>query len=125
MGDLEYEMLDRINEHRTEAELEAFWLDTRLSAIASCRSYEASAVWSHTRPDGRHFSTVLGDYDYSAGAMEELLVYDSGSGDATAIVDRWMESKQHRQLLLSDYTTAGIGVYRVDGLIYVTCLLVR
>ena len=125
LGNLEYEILDRINEHRAEASLESLWMDTWLCAIASCRSYEANLVWSHTRPDGRHFATVLTDYDYSAGAVQELLVYDSGYGDAVAIVDRWMESKAQRELLLSNYTTAGIGVYRADGLVYVTCLLVK
>ena len=125
MGDLEYGMLDRINEHRMDAELEPLWVDTWLSAIASCRSYEASQVWSHTRPDGRHFATVLDDYGYSAGAVQELMVYDTGSGDAIAMADRWMESKTQKELLLSDYTTAGIGVYRVDGITYVTCLLAK
>ena len=125
MGDLEYSMLDRINEHRMEAELESLWVDTWLSAIASCRSYEASQVWSHTRPDGRHFATVLDDYGYSAGAVQELMIYDTGTGDAIAMADRWMESKTQKELLLSDYTTAGIGVYRVDGITYVTCLLAK
>jgi hypothetical protein len=36
-----------------------------------------------------------------------------------------MESKTQKELLLSDYTTAGIGVYRVDGITYVTCLLAK
>ena len=124
-GNLEYEMLARINEHRAEAELEPLWEDEWLCAIASYRSFEASQVWSHTRPDGRHFGTVLDDYGYAAGAVQELMVYDSGSGDGTAMVDRWMESKAQRELLLGDYTTAGVGVYRVDGLLYVTCLLTK
>lgn len=125
VGNLEYEMLDRINEHRAEAELELFWMDEWLCAIASCRSFEASQVWSHTRPDGRQFATVLDDYGYAASAVQELLVYDTGSGDPIAMADRWMESKTHRALLLGDYTTAGIGAYRVNGIIYVTCLLTK
>ena len=125
LGNLEYELLDRVNEYREEAELEPLWLDTWLCAIASCRSFEASQIWSHTRPDGRHFATVLDDYGYAAGSVQELMVYDTGSGDGTAIADRWMESKTHRELLLSGYTTAGIGVYDLDGITYVTCLLVQ
>ena len=123
VGSLEYEMLDRINEHRAEAELEPLWMDEWLCAIASCRSFEASQVWSHTRPDGRHFATVLDDYGYAASSVQELLVYDTGSGDGVAIADRWMESGSQRELLLGGYTTAGIGVYRVDGITYATCLL--
>jgi len=125
VGDLEYEILDRINEHRAEAELEPLWEDEWLCAIASYRSFEASRVWSHTRPDGRHFATVLDDYGYSATAVQELMVYDTGFGDGSAVVDRWMESNSQRELLLGDYTTAGAGVYRVDGITYVTCLLAK
>ena len=122
VGDLENEMLDRINEHRSDAGLEAFWMDTWLCAIASYRSFEASQVWSHTRPDGRHFATVLTDYGYSAAAVQELMAFDTGSGDGAAMVDRWMEGSQ-RELLLGGCTTAGIGVYRVGGVTYVACLL--
>lgn len=125
VGDLEYEMLDRINEYRAAEELELLRIDEWLCAIASYRSFEASQVWSHTRPDGRHFATVLDDYGYAARDVEELMVYDTGSIDAPAIADRWMESGTQRELLLSDYTTAGIGVYRLGGLIYVTCLLIQ
>lgn len=123
LGNLEYEMFDRINEYRMDADLDLLWMDTWLSAIASCRSYEANQVWSHTRPDGRHFSTVLDDYGYGAYTVQELLVYDTGSGDGIAMVDRWMQSNTQRELLLGDFTTAGIGVYRADGVTYVTCLL--
>ena len=125
VGNLEYELLDRINEYRTDEELEPLWIDEWLCAIASYRSFEASQVWSHTRPDGRYFATVLDDYGYAAWGVQELMVYDSGSGDGTAMVDRWMESKAQRELILGDYTTAGVGVYRADGLTYVTCLLTQ
>ena len=125
MGNLEYELLDRVNEYREEAGLEPLWLDTWLCAIASYRSFEASQVWSHTRPDGRHFATVLDDYGYAAADVQELMVYDTGSGDGAAIADRWMESKAQKELLLGNYTTAGVGVYDLDGITYVTCLLTR
>lgn len=125
MGNLEYELLDRVNEYREEAGLEPLWLDTWLCAIASCRSFEASQVWSHTRPDGRHFATVLDDYGYAAAEVQELMVYDTVPGDGAAMADRWMESKAQRELLLGNYTTAGVGVYHVDGIVYVTCLLTR
>ena len=123
-GALEYAMLDRINTHRGEAALAELTMDETLCAIASCRSYEVSLVWSHTRPDGRYFATVLDDYGYGAGAAEELLVYALGFADGTAMVDRWIQSDAHRQLLLGRWSAAGIGVYDADGYIYVTCLLI-
>ena len=122
VGSLEYAMKDAINAYRTEAGLGELSLSSRLCAIASCRGYEISQVWSHTRPDGRSYSTVLEDYGYG-GWAQELLVYVSGSGDAQTIIDKWMSSDSHKQLLLGGYSTIGIGVYRVGGNTYVACLL--
>lgn len=124
VGALEYGILDRINEYRAEAELEELELDEWLCAIGSCRSYESSLVWSHTRPDGRGYATVLSDYGYSAGGVKELLVYVYGSEDGSAMVDKWMSSDSHRELLLGSFSTLGVGVYRANGFTYVACLLI-
>lgn len=124
VGILEYAMLEQINAHRAEAGLSPLVLDEQLSAIASCRSYEISLVWSHTRPDGRGYATVLDDYGYGAGGVEELLIYTSGVADGTAMADRWMASDTHREILLGGWGVAGIGVYDANGFTYVTCLLI-
>lgn len=124
VGNLEYAMLDQINEYRAEEGLGELYLDEYLCAVASCRSYEVSLVWSHTRPDGRGYATVLDDYGYSAGSVTELLVYVSGTADGTAMADRWMKSDSHREMLLGSWSAAGIGVYDANGFTYVTCLLI-
>ncbi len=125
MGSLCYGISDEINALRSEAGVGELTLSSRLSAIASCRGYELSQLWSHTRPDGRGFATVLADYGYGAGAVTELLVYDSGGADGAAMVAKWAGSEAHLQSLLSEnYTTAGVGIYRADGYLYVCVLLV-
>ena len=123
VGNLEYRILDRINGYRAEAGLEELYLDSYLCAIASCRGYEANLVWSHTRPDGRHFSTVLDDYGYSAEEVQELLAYATANAEAS--VDKWMSSESHRDILLGDFTTLGVGVYRVSGYTVVACLFIE
>lgn len=122
VGSLEYGILERINEYRAEEDLDPLDLDSYLCAIASCRGYEASLVWSHTRPDGRNFVTVLDDYGYGAGSAQELLAY--ATGDAAAMVDKWMSSESHRGVLLGGHTTLGVGVYRANGYTFVACLLI-
>ena len=122
VGSLEYEMLERINGYRTEEGLDLLSLDAYLCAIASCRSYEVSSLWSHTRPDGRGYESVLADYGYGGGAAGELLGY--AAGDGAAIVDKWMASESHRALLMGGSSVIGIGIYYADGVAYVTCLLV-
>lgn len=124
VGALEYAMRDRINAERSENGLGEYSFSSRLSAIASCRANEISAVWSHARPDGRHFSTVLSDYGYGADTVTELLVYITGNGDAEEIISKWLSSDSHRESLLGTYSAMGIGVYRAGGYTYVCCLLV-
>lgn len=122
VGSLEYGIFEQINEAREDSKLN---LDSRLCAIASCRANEISREWSHTRPDGRHYATVLTDYGYSAGTVSELLVYAAGDGNAAEIVGKWLESDSHRQILLSSgYHTVGIGVYRSGGYTYICCLVI-
>ena len=123
LSSLEKSMAAAINAYRAEEGAGELSLSSTLSAIASCRGYEISQVWSHTRPDGRDYRTVLSDYGYG-GSAQELLVYVSGSGDAQSIVDKWMASDSHRELLLGAGSTVGIGIYRANGYTYIACLLV-
>lgn len=123
VGSLETSMKDAINAYRTEAGLGEMSMSSRLCAIASCRGYEISQVWSHTRPDGRSYKTVLSDYGYG-GSARELLVHVSGSGDGQTIVDQWMCVDSYKELLLGSYSTVGIGIYRANGNTYIACLLV-
>ena len=125
VGSLEYAIRDQINAARAENSLPELGLDGRLCAIAGCRAYELPLLWSHTRPDGRGYATVLEDYGYGAAAVTELLVYGSGSGDAGQMVSQWLASESHRKSLVSEgFTTVGVGVFRVNGITYVCCLLV-
>lgn len=120
-----YDVAAKLNAARMGEGLEELTLDSYLSAIASCRAWEISQVWSHTRPDGRDYATVLEDYGYSAYAGGELLVYVTGSGDGADMVRKWTESVSTRARILDgNVTTMGIGVYRSGGYTFVCVLLV-
>ena len=125
VGGLEYAIVDELNASRVGAELSELWLDGYLSGIAYLRAKEASSSWSHTRPDGRSYTSALSDYGYGCGGVTELMVYVSGSGDAAAITTKWMNSQTHSESILSgSFSAAGVGVYRAGGMTYVVCLLV-
>lgn len=125
VGGLEYAILNELNAYRTEADLPELSISGLLSGIAAVRAQEVCMSWSHTRPDGRGFTSAMSDYGYGYGAASELLVYVSGSGDGAAIAARWMASDSGSEDILSDsFTEAGIGVYHYDGMSYVACLLV-
>ena len=122
-GSLEYAVLDQINACRAEAELAPLSMDERLCAIASARAFEISKSWSHTRPDGRPFGTVLADYGYPAGSAGEVLAYATAPS-AAAIGAKWMENASTRDSLTGNYAAAGVGIYCAGGVTYLACLLV-
>jgi uncharacterized protein YkwD len=125
IGNLEYAMLDTMNAYRADAAIGELTINKKLSGIAYLRAQEAVDYWSHTRPDGRSYTSALSDYGYSYGSSAELMVYATGNGDAAAMVGKWMDSASHSEKLLSDgFSKVGIGVYRTGGMTYVVCLLV-
>ena len=55
------QVVNLVNEERTKAGLSALVLDETLASAAMVRATEIETSFSHTRPDGRSFSTVLSD----------------------------------------------------------------
>ena len=121
VGSLEREILAELNARRAAEGISPLSLDSQLSALAAIRSYECTKSFSHTRPDGRDCFSVLDDYGYSGWTtVGENLLYCSSTYSVSEIVDAWMNSQGHRaNILSSDFTLAGIGVYTSGGLIYV------
>lgn len=124
VGSLEHAILDQINACRREAGLAEVSMSTKLCGIAGLRAREVAEVWSHSRPDGRSYTTAMSDYGFGFGISAENLAFAGGSGDAAAIVAEWMEASTRDNLLNSGFTTAGIGVFRSGGGIYVVNILV-
>ena len=125
IGSLEYGILAEINSQRSDAGETDLTISGKLSGIAYIRAKEVATSWSHTRPDGRDYTSTLSDYGYGYGAVAELMVSASGSGSVEAIMNKWMGSTSHSEKLLSsNFSKVGIGVYRTDGITYVICLLV-
>ena len=87
------------NEIRTAAGAEALLWDEELYETAKIRAEEASIVWSHTRPDGSHWSIL------SENLHGENLA--KGYKTAKEAVDAWMASKGHKENLLRESFTRG------------------
>lgn len=124
VGSLEYAILDELNDRRAEEGLPELTMNSRLCGIAALRAREAAQLWSHTRPDGRNYATAMSDYGFSFSTSAENLAHVSGSGDAAAIVSKWMDTDSRNSILGDGFTTAGVGVYRAGGVTYVVNLLV-
>lgn len=124
VGSLEYAILAQINAARTAEGLPELNLSTRLCGIAALRAEEVSRVWSHNRPAGSYYTSILAEYGYGYSTSAEHLCYASGSGDGAAIVTKWLSAENRDSLLDGSFATAGIGVYRSGGVTYVACILI-
>jgi uncharacterized protein YkwD len=87
-----------------------------LNAAAATRAREAAQNWSHTRPNGQSWSTVLAQHNVTgwAHASENLSRVTGGANPAAAYraVQSWMNSPSHREALLrADLTHVGHGVH--------------
>ena len=112
-----------VNAQRTAAGLGELTLDSGLCAIASVRAWEASRLWSNSRPDGSNGITVLKEYGYSYSVAGENLYYGGAGGEG--IVSKWMASDSRKANLLMESATAiGVGSYTTpDGVTYVAALI--
>jgi len=83
-----------------------------LNAAAQLRAREAARLWSHTRPDGSNWSTVLTQFNIIGyRSASENLAFTSVNNPQNAI-NIWMNSSEHRANLLdASHDLVGIGVY--------------
>lgn len=98
-----------VNEARAANGLAPLVLDESLTACAMVRAREIGQQFSHTRPSGQKFYTVLDEGLLSYRAAAENIAM--GQSSARQVVDAWLNSPGHRANILSaDYTHIGVGL---------------
>lgn len=113
------EVMRLVNQQRAKAGLSAFTTNNSLTAAANKRAQEIAISFSHTRPNGSGFSTVLKEYSVSYNAAGENIAY--GQRSPKEVVNAWMNSPGHRaNILKSKFKKLGIGVYQKNGTYYWT-----
>lgn len=104
--DLELETFNLINNIRIQNDLLPLEWDNELYETAKIRAAEASVSWSHTRPDGSHWSVM------SEGLHGENLAKGYNSSDA--VVAAWMTSEGHKENILRENFSRG-AVFFYEG----------
>ena len=105
LDDIARQVLALVNEERCKAGVAPLKLSAELQEAAVIRAEELTRKYSHTRPDGTKFSTVLPDGKYTLG--ENIAC---GSSTAARVVELWLNSPGHRaNILRSDYSEMGVG----------------
>ena|GEM_PF-1530066 len=80
-----------------------------LRNAAMTRATELAENFSHTRPDGRSFSTAYTDLGGKYRIIGENIAY--GYSTAESVMNAWMNSQGHRDnILRADYTTVEVGI---------------
>ena len=111
------EVLRLVNIERSKAGLSSLTTNATLKAAADKRAQETKASFSHTRPNGSKFSTVLQEYGISYRTAGENIAY--GQRSPQEVVNGWMNSPGHRANILNgSFGKIGIGVYQSGGVIY-------
>lgn len=106
-------VIERMNQYRATAGLAPLSEDPRLARAADerMRDMEELSYWAHVAPDGRSpFDAVRLHYRYQS-AGENLA---SGFETSEVLVESWMESKGHRDNIMSPlYQHCGVAI--IDG----------
>ncbi|HEU4521103.1 MAG TPA: CAP domain-containing protein, partial [Thermoanaerobaculia bacterium] len=100
-----------MNVHRAAAGLPPLREDDRLIRVANLRmrDMEELAYWDHVAPDGRTPFELLRPSGYQYQQAGENLA--SGFETAEVLVQSWMESKGHRDNILSPvYQDCGVAI---------------
>lgn len=106
------EVIDIVNEERSNAGLSYLETDESLSKAAQLRAEELTKKFSHTRPNGSScFTAIKSDAFGSKG--ENIAM---GQTDASAVMISWMDSAGHRENILNpSFTHIGVGCYTYEG----------
>lgn len=100
-----------VNEERAKVGAGALTLDKEIEAAALVRAKEIEISFSHTRPDGRNFSTVLTDAGITFRSSGENIAW--GQRSPEEVVKAWMNSEGHRaNILNTNFTKIGVGYYQ-------------
>lgn len=120
-SDTEYyinEVIELVNDERKSLGLKPLTRNKTMSTLALVRADELTKVFSHTRPDSSEFDTVFNEYNLSLkGFVGENIA--KGFTSPRSVFNAWMDSEGHRKNILdSSYTQIGVGIIKVDNVIY-------
>ncbi|MBR3150141.1 MAG: CAP domain-containing protein [Eubacterium sp.] len=122
VSDFEARLFEVTNEERSSRGIQELEWSEDLHNIACIRAKEAYENWSHTRPNGKIWYSILKEYQiYYTNFASENLACNSGEDASPETADELlMNSKPHRKAILDKrYKYVGIATYYGDdGLVY-------
>lgn len=103
-------VVDLVNEERTKAGLKPLIVSDSVQTAAQVRAREQEKKFSHTRPNGSNFDTVLTEAGVSYRGAGENVAY--GQRSPEAVMNGWMNSSGHRaNIMNANYKYIGVGFH--------------
>lgn len=101
-------IIELVNEERTRVGVSELSQNSKAMSAAQVRAREIVRVFSHTRPDGRGFSTALKEAGISYSRSGENIAY--GQKTPEEVMKGWMNSAGHRANILNpEFASMGVG----------------
>lgn len=100
-----------VNRERLLAGLLPLEIQTDITSAANVRAQEIKRQFSHTRPDGSNFSSVLKAQGVSFSGAGENIAW--GQKSPEEVMNAWMNSDGHRANILNNrFKNIGVGYYQ-------------
>ncbi len=117
-------LLEAINAARLQNHLPPLTEDAALCDAAVLRARELPLELSHTRPDGRDWTTALADLGIPCRShMAENTLSCSQGFTAETMVEGWMANPFSLEKLLNpNFTLVGLGVCCEKGMLYIVAI---
>ncbi len=127
IAEIEQAIFQRVNKERSAAGLPALSYNTTMEHYARIKSKDMgdNGYFSHEDKQGNLITVQMKADGVSYRAWGENIAYiqgaNSNSALATKFMDNWMNSSGHRANILStNFSSIGIGVYKIGNTYYAT-----
>ena len=128
MAQVEQAIFNKVNEERVKAGVAPLSYNTTMEKYARIKSQDMgdNNYFSHTDLNGDYITAKMKADGVSYKSWGENIAYLGGYGtDPTVLADQfmtnWMNSSGHRKNILStDFTSIGVGVYQIGNKVYAT-----
>ena len=127
MAQVEQAIFNKVNEERTKAGVAPLTYNTTMEKYARIKSQDMgdNNYFSHTDLSGNYITTKMKADGVTYNAWGENIAYIGGVSDPTALANQfmtnWMNSQGHKENILStNFSSIGVGVYKVGNTVYAT-----
>ena len=127
MAEVEQAIFNKVNEERTKAGVAPLTYNTTMEKYARIKSQDMgdNNYFSHEDLRGNLITTQMKNDGVTYRAWGENIAYIGGVSDPSALAEKfmtnWMNSSGHRaNILSSNFSSIGVGVYKIGNKVYAT-----